>query len=78
VAETLPESDCSSGRVEGRLPATAHEREQRMTELFRRWPALDSNELRELRRIWNERIRDTKHHASDSGLSTELSRGPQA
>ena len=78
MAETLPESDRSSGRIEERPPATVHEREQRMTELFRRWPALDCDELRELRRIWNERIRDTKHHASDSGLSTELSRGPQA
>jgi hypothetical protein len=52
--------------VEERLPATAHEREHRMTELFRRWPSLDASELRELRRIWNERIRDTKHHGSDS------------
>jgi hypothetical protein len=46
-------------RIEERLD----EREQRITALFRRWPGLDSRESRELRRLWDERIRRAKTRA---------------
>jgi hypothetical protein len=58
VLETLPTGDPRKGRFEERLDRAA--REDRMTRLFRRWPALNRNELRELRRLWDERVRKAK------------------
>lgn len=65
MTETLPDSrsDISPGHSEERLVA-AREKERRMTALFRRWPALDSREVRELKRLWNERIRRARQRAS--------------
>jgi hypothetical protein len=65
MTETLPanDSDSSPGHSEERLGA-AGEKERRMTALFRRWPALSNREGRELRRLWDERIRRAKQHAA--------------
>jgi hypothetical protein len=65
MTETLPAKDpgISPGHSEERLGA-AGEEERRMTALFRGWPALSSREGRELRRLWNERIRAAKQRAA--------------
>jgi hypothetical protein len=34
--------------------------EDRLTALFRRWPALSDREAGELRRLWDERVQQTK------------------
>ena len=36
-------------------------RDERLTALFRRWPALAARELRELRRLYDERLRLARH-----------------
>jgi hypothetical protein len=36
-------------------------RDDRLTPLFRRWPALSRGELRELRQTWSERVRIARH-----------------
>ena len=38
-----------------------HRADERLTPLFRRWPALSELELRELRRVYDERQRLAKH-----------------
>jgi len=50
-------------RRRARIEARLDERERRITVLFRRWPALNSRELGELRGLWDERIRRAKHRA---------------
>jgi hypothetical protein len=52
VVETLPVGD-PSGRSEERLDSA---KEERLTSLFRRWPALTDEEVSELRGLWEERI----------------------
>jgi hypothetical protein len=47
-----------SARAEERLDPAR--REARLTSLFRRWPALADEEQRELRRLWDERVRQAK------------------
>ena len=39
-------------------------RDDRLSALFRRWPALSSRELRELRETWRERVRIARHVGS--------------
>jgi hypothetical protein len=51
----------SRRRRRARLEARLDQRERRITALFRRWPALSSSELGELRRLWDERLRRAKH-----------------
>lgn len=36
-------------------------RDERLTRLFRRWPALSRLEVRELKKIYRERLRIAKH-----------------
>jgi hypothetical protein len=36
------------------------EHENRMAALFRRWPNLDADEMRELRQLWDERVGRSK------------------
>jgi hypothetical protein len=57
--ETTPTRAFSSRGDEARLDAPARE-ERRITALFRRWPALDDREARELRRLWDERMHRAK------------------
>jgi hypothetical protein len=59
VAQQLPR-DLSALEPE-RLLEARKERDDRLTPLFRRWPALSQLELRELRRLYEERIRIAKH-----------------
>lgn len=62
MAEPLPR-DLSA--LEPRsLEEARTERDNRLTPLFRRWPALSQLELRELRRLYDERIRIAKHLGS--------------
>jgi hypothetical protein len=55
--ETFPDSDPTAGRTEERLERAASARERRLTSLFRRWGHLNAGEVREFRRLWDERIR---------------------
>lgn len=46
------------GRLdEDQLVVQAKVRDERLTPLFRRWPRLARDELRELRRLYSERVR---------------------
>jgi hypothetical protein len=46
------------GRLdEDQLVVQAKVRDERLTPLFRRWPGLARDELRELRRLYSERVR---------------------
>jgi hypothetical protein len=58
--ETTPARESSNPGGGERLDAPARE-EKRITALFRRWPALDDREARELRRLWDERMHRAKH-----------------
>jgi hypothetical protein len=42
---------------EDQLVVQARVRDERLTPLFRRWPRLARDELRELRRLYSERVR---------------------
>jgi hypothetical protein len=57
LVETVPIADPSGSSGE-RLDSAAQE--ERLTSLFRRWPALRDHELGELRRLWDERVREAK------------------
>jgi hypothetical protein len=46
---------------DGELLDARHDRDVRMSVLFRSWPALSNIELRELRRLSNERQRLARH-----------------
>jgi hypothetical protein len=61
VVETSPVGD-PPGRSEERLDNDSHE--ERLAVLFRRWPALADHEAMELRRLWEERIREAKRRRS--------------
>ena len=43
------------------LENARHETDARLTPLFRRWPALSTGELAELRRLYGERLRLARH-----------------
>jgi hypothetical protein len=58
--EKTPARESSSRGGEARHDVPARE-EKRITALFRRWPALDDREARELRRLWDERMHRAKH-----------------
>lgn len=62
---TLLEGDPARPRLEERLDETARQRERRITALFRRWGALSNGEVRELRRLWDERLRRAKARRMD-------------
>lgn len=62
MADTLP-PDLSTLEPSS-LEQARNERDERLTLLFRRWPALSQLELRELRRLYDERIRIAKHLGS--------------
>ena len=47
---------------ENELRTATHDRDERMSLLFRGWPALSKVELRELRRLSNERQRLARHN----------------
>jgi hypothetical protein len=49
-ADTRPDSQ----------PSAKATHEERIASLFRRWPAIDDQEARDLRRLWDERIRQAK------------------
>ena len=55
----LPRNLSSLGRDE--LHDARHDRDERMTVLFRRWASLSKNELRELRKLSDERQRLARH-----------------
>lgn len=57
LVETLPVAD-RPGRSEQRLADATLE--ERMTSLFRRWPALTEHEAAELRRLWEARVQQAK------------------
>ena len=46
---------------DGELLDARHHRDERMSVLFRSWPSLSNIELRELRRLSNERQRLARH-----------------
>jgi hypothetical protein len=54
LVKTLPVGDRSDERPEDAS------REERLTTLFRRWPALADQELSELRRLWDARVQRAK------------------
>jgi hypothetical protein len=62
MARTLP-PDLSALEPKS-LEEARKERDERLTPLFRRWPALSQFELRELRRLYDERIRIAKQLGS--------------
>jgi hypothetical protein len=62
MAKALPR-DLSALEPES-LEEARKERDDRLTPLFRRWPALSQLELHELRRLYDERIRIAKHLGS--------------
>ena len=47
---------------ENELRNATHDRDERMSLLFRSWPSLSKVELRELRRLSDERQRLARHH----------------
>ena len=47
---------------ENELRTATHDRDERMSLLFRGWPALSKVELRELRRLSDERQRLARHN----------------
>jgi hypothetical protein len=55
LVKTLPVGDRSEEHPEDAS------REERLTTLFRRWPALADQELSELRRLWEARVQRAKH-----------------
>jgi hypothetical protein len=54
LVKTLPVGDRSEESPEDAS------REERLTTLFRRWPALADQELSELRRLWDARVQRAK------------------
>jgi hypothetical protein len=54
LVKTLPVRDRSEERLEDASG------EERLASLFRRWPALADQELRELRRLWEARVERAK------------------
>jgi hypothetical protein len=61
-AEALPVADLDEGRPAERLEPAAQV-EERMTRLFRRWPALSDVENSELLRLWRQRVNRAKRRA---------------
>ena len=61
MTETLPAIDPAAGRSVERLDRA---REERVTELFRRWPELSPAELEELRSLWDEHIAERRRSGS--------------
>jgi hypothetical protein len=59
VIQTLPKS--LSSLDESELRDARHDRDERMSVLFGRWPALSKIELRELRTLSDERQRLARH-----------------
>ena len=57
LVETRPVAD-RPGRSEQRLAEAILE--ERLTSLFRRWPALTEQETAELRRLWETRVQRAK------------------
>jgi hypothetical protein len=57
--QTLPKSLSLLDETE--LRAARHDRDERMSALFGRWPALSKIELRELRTLSDERQRLARH-----------------
>ena len=55
LPRNLPELDDTE------LGKARHDRDERMSLLFRSWPSLSKLEMRELRKLSNERQRLTKH-----------------
>ena len=55
----LPDDLTSMGSAD--LARQREVRDERLTPLFRRWPALSRTELRDLRRIYVERLRIAKY-----------------
>jgi hypothetical protein len=66
VVETLLDDESAEPRLEERLDETARQRERRITALFHRWGALSNSEIRELRRLWDERVRRAKARRIDA------------
>jgi hypothetical protein len=46
------------------LNEAREEQDARLTPLFRRWPALSTHEMTELRRLYSERLRVARHLGS--------------
>jgi hypothetical protein len=67
VIATLLAAHSSAGGREERHDAADRDPERRITVLFRRWPALSSGEMGELRRLWDERIRRSKRRRDETG-----------
>jgi hypothetical protein len=74
VIETLPDDVSAFDRAGLRHASDA--RDERISALFRRWPALNKVELREIRRLHDERQRLARHvgmlrrrHRAASGRS---------
>ena len=61
MTETLPAIDPAVGRSAERLDRA---REERVTELFRRWPELSEAERAELRSLWNLHIAERRRSGS--------------
>jgi hypothetical protein len=53
--DELPEN--LSALSDERLREERNARDERLRPLFRRWPSLSKFEMRELRRVYNERVR---------------------
>lgn len=67
----LPEDLAAVGCAE--LSAQRAIRDDKLAPLFRRWPALSRPELRQLRRLYAERLRIAKHLGS-SRVRNDLQR----
>jgi len=61
MTETLPAIDPATGRSVERLDRAC---EDRVTELFRRWPELSRAEHDELRSLWDEHIAERRRSGS--------------
>jgi hypothetical protein len=59
MTKALPE-DLSTLERET-LHEAREEQDERLTPLFRRWPALSKDEMSELRRLYSERLRVARH-----------------
>jgi hypothetical protein len=66
VIETLPRNLLALDNAE--LGKARNERDDRMSLLFRRWPSLNDIELRELRKLNDERQRLARHVGILRGL----------